>query len=178
MVSNDGQATQTMHLEFSPVRTKKDMSDVATLAGVIWRQHYTPIIGASQVEYMLETFQSTEAIRQSIETEQYEYYLLHIAGKSAGYLAYKMDQNEKSLFISKFYLADAYRGRGFARIMLNFILEHARQNNVGYLWLTVNKHNTNAISAYEKLGFENKGSIIQDIGHGYRMDDFRMIYTL
>ncbi len=39
---------------------------------------------------------------------------------------------------------------------------------------TVNKNNSLAIRAYEKLGFENLGSIVADIGNGFVIDDYRM----
>ncbi|NCB47474.1 GNAT family N-acetyltransferase, partial [bacterium] len=34
--------------------TFDDAAELAGLAETIWREHYTPIIGAEQVEYMLE----------------------------------------------------------------------------------------------------------------------------
>jgi diamine N-acetyltransferase len=44
--------------------------------------------------------------------------------------------------------------------------------------LTVNKNNTGAISVYEKIGFRNVGSLVQDIGSGFVMDDYAMEKTL
>lgn len=42
------------------------------------------------------------------------------------------------------------------------------------IYLTVNKNNTNTISAYIKLGFEIVDSIITDIGSNFVMDDYIM----
>ena len=42
------------------------------------------------------------------------------------------------------------------------------------LWLTVNKDNAGAIAWYTRMGFKNAGAIVQDIGAGYVMDDYRM----
>jgi diphthamide synthase (EF-2-diphthine--ammonia ligase) len=36
---------------------------VESLAKEIWIEHYTPIIGRPQVDYMLENFQSSQAER-------------------------------------------------------------------------------------------------------------------
>jgi ribosomal protein S18 acetylase RimI-like enzyme len=44
--------------------------------------------------------------------------------------------------------------------------------------LTVNKNNVNAIKAYEKMGFRNVGSLVQDIGDGFVMDDYAMEKTV
>jgi hypothetical protein len=58
------------------VRVKSDeaLGRVAELARETWMRHYTPIIGAAQVEYMLEKFQSAPAIAKQI-AEGFEYYL-------------------------------------------------------------------------------------------------------
>lgn len=48
--------------------------EIAGLAGEIWREHYTPIIGAAQVEYMLEKFQSADRIYSDIINDGYVYF--------------------------------------------------------------------------------------------------------
>ena len=45
---------------------------------------------------------------------------------------------------------------------------------LGKITLTVNKNNAIAIEAYRKMGFENAGSIVTDIGGGFVMDDYKM----
>jgi len=42
------------------------------------------------------------------------------------------------------------------------------------MWLTVNKNNSHSIAWYSRMGFTNAGPILQDIGGGFVMDDFRM----
>ena len=42
----------------------RDIALIAGLARQIWTEHYTPIIGAAQVEYMLGRFQSQSAIKK------------------------------------------------------------------------------------------------------------------
>ena len=48
---------------------------ISDLAAIIWAEHYTPIIGADQVIYMLDKFQSVDAIKKQI-LEGSEYYVL------------------------------------------------------------------------------------------------------
>ena len=36
--------------------TNEDLQEIAALADVIWHEHFTPIIGKEQVEYMLSRF--------------------------------------------------------------------------------------------------------------------------
>ncbi|MHB8159225.1 MAG: hypothetical protein ACYDGS_01805 [Thermoleophilia bacterium] len=38
----------------------------------------------------------------------------------------------------------------------------------------MNRQNAGAISFYERAGFRTEGVVVQDIGSGFVMDDFRM----
>ncbi len=151
-----------------------DADQLAELARPIWTEHYEPIIGIEQVNYMLEKFQSAPAIRAQM-AEGYQYFKLLVKGKSAGY--FSIQKRQDSLFISKFYLCAEFRGQGLAKPMLAKIKEEARNLGCIRLELTVNKFNP-AYEIYLKLGFENVESLQIDIGNGYIMDDFRMVKTL
>jgi RimJ/RimL family protein N-acetyltransferase len=162
--------------------TEKELRAIEQIARFIWHEHYTPIIGKEQVEYMLEKFQSTDVMLNQV-AEGYRYYSVvehlepfHLSKPKnillIGYFAIKPE--EDSLFISKFYLHPNARGNGYGRTMLTFIKEQAESGNLSKLRLTVNKYNTNSISAYEKMGFVKKEAAVFDIGNGYVMDDFVM----
>ena len=70
------------------------------------------------------------------------------------------------------------RGSGLGKNMLQFIEDLCQQHKIKKIWLTVNKHNKNSIEWYFQMGFTNTGPIVQDIGGGFEMDDFRMEKTL
>lgn len=159
-----------MKTTIKAVYTAEGIKEVAQLAKRIWNQHYVPIIGQAQVDYMVDKFQSERAIAQQIAEEEYEYYLILGDNKPVGYLGLRLQDNE--LFLSKYYVMKTMRGKGFGRIAMNFIIEHAQQNQAEAITLTVNKENTNSIAAYEKMGFINVGPVVGDIGNGYVMDDY------
>jgi ribosomal protein S18 acetylase RimI-like enzyme len=46
------------------------------------------------------------------------------------------------------------------------------------LWLTVNRHNTGSIAFYQHLGFKVSGTVVQDIGSGFVMDDYKMVKAI
>ena len=48
------------------VSNKDQIKAIEALAYEIWYEHYQPIIGTSQVAYMLKKFQSLEAIDEQI----------------------------------------------------------------------------------------------------------------
>lgn len=160
-------------IEILKVQSADDVQWVAKLAFEIWNEHYVPIIGQQQVDYMVNTFQTADAITKQIQTEGYEYYLIgHISGEPSGYISVKLMGDE--LFLSKFYVIKEKRGAGLGKEGLKFIIGRAKELGANTIKLTVNKHNTNTIKAYHKMGFVNMGSVVADIGEGYVMDDYVM----
>ncbi len=154
------------------VQSPKEIRVVADLASTIWNEYYAPIIGIDQVNYMVKTFQSAEAIENQIKSENQEYYLIYHLAQPAGYISIKLSGND--LFLSKFYVVKEKRGTGLGKAGLNFIKSRAKELGAIAITLTVNKNNDNSIKAYEKMGFKNTGSVVADIGAGFVMDDYTM----
>ena len=160
---------------FFKAKDKKACSVIAQLADTIWREHYTPIIGAAQVSYMVNKFQSAEAIANQVK-EGILYYLIFYNSHPTGYFAF--EKKDKELFLSKFYVQKEHRGKGIGKSAMDFITKEAEHLHCDQITLTVNKHNSDAIAAYEKMGFHNLGGIVQDIGNGFVMDDFLLIKSI
>ena len=154
------------------VTDQRQIDIVASLAKEIWTECYTPIIGRDQVEYMLCTFQSKDAISVQIHTEGCRYFLIEEDGAYVGYLG--VQSKDRELFLSKIYIEASRRGKGLGRKAVQFLEHLASLRNLKKISLTVNKNNLQSIKAYEKMGFTNLGSVVQDIGNGFIMDDFKM----
>ena len=144
--------------------------ELAALARVVWREHFTPIIGAGQVEYMLRRFQSEEAVRGQMEREGYVYYFFLWDGEKAGYMGVRAEGD--ALFLSKLYLKKEFRGRKISRAATDFLLGVCRERGLPKVRLTCNKYNAAALAAYRALGFRNVRPQVTDIGNGYVMDDY------
>ena len=157
-------------MKLERVESREQIAAVAALAREIWTQHYVPIIGAAQVEYMLAKFQSAEAIARQIAAEGYEYYL----APGAGYLALVPDPARNSVMLSKLYVREKRRGTGMGRAMVEFAAKRAAELGGTELWLTVNKRNAGSIAFYGKMGFRKMDALVTDIGGGFVMDDWRM----
>ena len=160
-------------IRFIKVLSEQQIADVAYLAREIWQEHYLPIVGQEQIDYMLEKFQGERAIAKQL-TDGYEYYLVTYNECSVGYMAVIPNVSNTSLMISKIYVRKSNRGCGLGKQMLKFVEEVCRQRSIKKIWLTVNKNNKHSIEWYSKMGFTNTGPIVQDIGGGFVMDDFRM----
>ena len=152
--------------------TPEQIREVAIVAEKIWHEHYDPLIGEAQVNYMVDKFQSEKAMIDQIGHCGYQYFKLDSLGGLAGYFAIREDKD--ALFLSKFYIAPQFRGRSYARKALGFIEQICRDKKLERIWLTVNKGNLSSIRIYENLGFVKFGTLISDIGEGFVMDDDTM----
>ena len=150
--------------------TDNDIQKIADLANIIWHEHFPPIIGDAQVDYMVEKFQSYPAISNAVKTEGYIYYMAYYEDNFCGYIA--IHPEEEKVFLSKIYIEKSYRGRKISKAMLNQVISD--YPNAKALWLTVNRFNENSIAAYKKMGFEIIREQAADIGNGFVMDDYVM----
>jgi RimJ/RimL family protein N-acetyltransferase len=156
---------------FIEVNVENQIEIVTTLAKEIWTEHYISIIGKDQTEYMIDKFQSKEAISNQLKSG-YSYYLIQEEGGYVGYMAIQLKSDE--LFLSKLYIKSSVRGKGYGKRAVKFLEDLATEKNMKKITLTVNKGNVNSIKAYEKMGFKNLGSIVIDIDNGFVMDDYKM----
>ncbi len=156
---------------FIAVMTEHQIELVESLAKEIWPEHYIPIIGKAQVDYMLERFQSKPAVLQQMKRGTL-YFLIQENNEWIGYMAVHPRGHE--LFLSKIYVKSSRRGKGYGRKAVQFAEALAKERGLSKIVLTVNKNNVNSIKAYEKFGFKKTASLIQDIGNGFVMDDYKM----
>ncbi|MCL2014053.1 MAG: GNAT family N-acetyltransferase [Oscillospiraceae bacterium] len=153
---------------------------VAELAARIWTEHYTPIIGIGQVEYMLGKFQNAEQIYTDIQDNGYIYFAAekapvqhHKTGGMVGYCA--VVPQDEHLLLSKLYTCKEYRRKGIAKSFLRKTAALCREEfGFDKIRLTVNKNNNETTAAYKIMGFITVGSVKTDIGGGFFMDDYVM----
>ena len=143
---------------------------VQKLADEIWNEYYPAIISQNQVDYMLKTFQTAKAILEQIQNK-YFYFLMIKDEKNIGYMSIK--KIEDALFISKLYVLKDEREQGNAREAVIFLKHYAKKIGLKSLFLSVNKNNILAIKTYESLLFKRTGNLLDDIGNGFVMDDYR-----
>lgn len=163
---------------FSPC-TSDDAKRIATLAQTIWTHHYTPIIGAAQVAYMLSTLQSESTIRGEIENGSLQYFLVRQAGADLGYFAICADpQATQTMLLSKIYILPTCQGTGLGYRSFLFVEQQAYDKNHQEIRLFVNRKNHRSIAAYQRWGLNICGEILKDIGGNFQMDDFIMNKTV
>lgn len=144
---------------------------LAEMASGIWRECFAEILSAEQIEYMLERFQSADAMRRQSE-EGCRYYTILSGGEIAGYAGIRPDGDR--MFVSKVYLKKDFRGRGIGSATLAEIDRICRREGFSSAYLTVNKANEKAIETYRRNGYACLGPQVADIGNGFVMDDYVM----
>lgn len=181
--------------KIEPVHGSERLAQLAHMAHDIWFEYWPQFIGEAQTRYMVDKFQSLEAIERDMNEHDYEYYfVVNDKGKKVGYVGvvreYFADAPDdvrahahgeaitplypNRLFISKIYLLKEERGKHYASQIIAWLVDYAKENDLQGLYLTVNKGNELGIRAYIGNGFEIIESVEADIGEGFVMDDHIM----
>ncbi|MDR2773100.1 MAG: GNAT family N-acetyltransferase [Elusimicrobiota bacterium] len=164
-------------MEIVEVCLPEAIKTVEQIAKEVWREHYLPIISDKQIDYMLENFQSFEAISKQIKDENYKYFLMRAeVDFYDGYFA--IVAKDDGLFLSKLYVCRTARKKQYAKKSLEFMKAAAEKLNLGNIYLTVNRQNESSIEVYKRLGFEIKETVDLDIGGGYQMNDYKMVLEI
>lgn len=162
-------------LRVIPVTNMELIYSVTAVADDIWHQHFTPIIGEEQVDYMLEKFLSPDALEEQIRSG-YEYFLFSYEYTFAGFAG--ICAKEGSLFLSKLYVHEEFRGKGISSYMLKQFIETCKERSLDKIWLTCNRYNTTTLDIYKHMGFEIIREEVTDIGNGFVMDDYVLEYRI
>lgn len=162
---------RSVHL--SEARTE-DIPAIARLAATIWHQHYTSIIGTDQINYMLEMMYSYESLIEQMTQKGHTFFLIHENEVCIGFISVsKMENTTHSYFIHKYYLLQELAGKGAGTAAFIELLKRLQPEE---LRLTVNRQNFKSINFYFKNGFKIEQLADIDIGNGYVMNDFVMVW--
>lgn len=162
-------------LRIIPVTNEELIYSLSAIADEIWHEHFTPIIGEAQVNYMLQKFLSPEALIEQINNG-YEYFLFSYEYTFAGFAG--IHEEDSSLFLSKLYVHKDFRGMKIASYMFRKFVDICKLRNLNKIWLTCNRFNKNTLAVYEHLGFRKTRTQVADIGNGFVMDDYIMEYKI
>ena len=159
-----------VNLRFEEYTTDEQLTALAELADVIWHEFFPGIISDRQIDYMVEKFQSFEAMKRQIAEQGYHYFAVVMDEIPVGYYAVAK-QPDGSLLLSKLYLRADMRRKGLASMMFREVRRYARREGIELIKLTVNRNNTHAIEVYKHFGMRLIDEQKFDIGGGFYMDD-------
>jgi ribosomal protein S18 acetylase RimI-like enzyme len=152
-----------------------DIEIIHQLAEKIWWEHYPPIIGDEQVKYMLNRMYSFDELHNQISQGPQEFFLIHTDSSCPGFLSIEIDpKNPHKGFINKFYIQSETRRTGLGKLAFDELLQQFQ--NLEEIRLQVNRQNYKAINFYFKMGFTIESIADFNIGDGYFMNDFIMLW--
>ena len=166
-----------MGLSFEPVTTADGRMRLAALADEIWHEYWPALIGAAQTDYMVEQFQSLEAIERDMAEAAYEYWLLrdNEDGRLVGYTGGHVEPETNRFFVSKIYLrapGARTRVRQRDRALLRGPVPHARALRAVPDGQQAQRPAPSALTAPKASSTID--AVETDIGNGFVMDDFIM----
>ena len=153
-----------------------DVAQLVALAREIWHAHYSSIISAAQIKYMLEQRYSPDVVRAELRKEGLWWDTLRVGEELAGFASYFLvDDAADRMKLDKLYVHPRHQRCGYGGMMIVRACAAARGRGCHRLELAVNKGNRSAIDAYRKHGFRVAASVVKDIGGGFVMDDYIMV---
>ena len=157
------------------MRPDRELAErISVLADMIWHECYASVLPQGQIDYMLRTYHSAEAMMREM-SEGYEFFIVTDGGRDVGY--YSVHDEGNRLYVSKVYLLKECRGKGLGKRMFGEIDAYAEEHGLSEEYLRVNKGNP-TVGIYRKSGFSVTDTVTSDIGNGYVMDDYVMTKRL
>jgi ribosomal protein S18 acetylase RimI-like enzyme len=151
--------------------TQSDIPVIQKIAEITWQATYTSILSKEQLKYMLHLIYATEALEKQMR-DGHHFYVLTEQTETIGFIDVEKINDTKTK-LHKIYLLPDQQGKNYGKLLINYAIEKAKENNSTALQLNVNRHNK-AKNFYDKLGFRVKYEDDIDIGNGYFMNDYIM----
>ncbi|MCR5815448.1 MAG: GNAT family N-acetyltransferase [Ruminococcus sp.] len=145
-----------MTTEFENVSGSLDIIKTTCLANRIFGQHFTPMMPRQQIDYILDTYNSYNAINERISTGGYKYYSIVCDSRQAGFFAYVPRLGE-AVEITEIGVIKKQRGKGCCKKALDFIASNARENGAKTVKIKIDKKNEMALNAFKALGMQEIG---------------------
>lgn len=157
-------------MEIRICKTDEQLAQLARLANEIWHEYFASLLSPEQIDYMVQMYQSLDALTRAVRQQGYTYFLGYEGDELVGYCGVKPDGDR--LFLSKLYLRSDMRGKHLSTLLLDRAVELARAQGMRAVYLTCNKYNAHSLDVYHAKGFRDIDAVVTDIGNGFVMDDY------
>lgn len=153
--------------------TVEDFETIRTIAHTTWPVVYGEILSKAQIDYMLEKMYSVTTLMDNLNKGHY-FILAEEDSVCWGFASFEHHYlNQKCTRLHKIYLLPETQGKGLGKMLLERIINLAKENHSEIISLNVNRFNK-AYTFYTTMGFEVVAEEDLDIGNGYLMEDYKM----
>jgi len=153
----------------------EDFDSIRKIAFETWPAAYGSIITQQQMDYMLDKMYSISSLQHQQEKLKHRFIVAVDENNTtigfASFSAYENQNNHHRLH--KLYVLPNLQQKGIGKMLLETIYGEINKNGNGSIELNVNRYN-DALSFYQKLGFEIVREEDIDIGEGFFMNDYVM----
>lgn len=154
--------------------TEKDFEKIREIAYRTWPVVYGEILSRAQLDYMLTTFYSDEALRKNLWHKKHHFIMAVEGDNALGFASYEYHYSGKNTtHLHKIYVLPEVQGKGVGKLLMEAVLDVAKRNHSDILSLNVNRFNK-VITFYQKIGFEIVAEVNIELDHGYLMEDYVM----
>jgi diamine N-acetyltransferase len=154
-----------------------EITIIQSLIQRIWKPTYRDILSEDQMDYMMERMYDSQTLQSQMD-EGHVFLLLNEDNSPVGFAGYQINHPEEGQCkLHKIYLLPETQGKGLGKMLLNAVVERAREAGQYSLLLNVNRYNK-AYDFYSAYGFTIKEEVDLDIGSGYFMNDYVMELNL
>lgn len=153
----------------------ENIQEIIEIARQTWPKTYQNILSQGQISYMLDLMYNVDTIAAQMDNGV-RFVVIVDKNKTFGFISYEnlaLNESEPYTKVHKLYVHPDYHGKGVGKKLIQVAEDAARNANIQYLQLNVNKHNI-SVDFYLANGFYVKKEMVLEIGNGYVMDDFVM----
>lgn len=159
------------------ILTEKELIVVKKLAYKIWPDAYQSILTQDQIKYMLEWMYSIEKLTESFQAG-HTFFCVSENSVDIGFLEVETNHPKKgNMKIHKIYVLPEFQGKGIGFELLKKAKLFAKSHEMHSISLQVNRNNS-AVLFYQRNGFEIDSEQDFDIGNGFFMNDYIMIFQI
>lgn len=135
--------------------TLNDIPIIQKIAYIAWPIAYKDILSPEQIAYDLQRSYSTETLRQQIEKENNQFFILGNEQSPIGFAAASpWHENAQHLFLQKIYLMPDLKGKGNGKSLMDSVEQYGKDQGYKKVSLLVNRYNEDAIKFYKRQGFK------------------------
>jgi len=130
-----------------------------------FREAYANETDTENMQLYIQSNFQLEKIEADMQSAENQYILAKKDGAWAGYAVIRWDrthellQGSKALMLHRIYILQVFWGCNIGSVLLQYIIDFAKQADYEWLWLVVWEENHRALRFYEKWGFEHFGYI-------------------
>ena len=140
--------------------TLQDVPALSLIAKKTFYDTFTGTCTEDDMDHFLEKYYNENTLTKEVADSAMEYFFAEIEEEIVGYILFSDGKEDfaeihgsNALELKRFYVVEAFHGKGIAQQMMQFFLEHAISQGYDNVFLGVWEYNMRAQKFYGRYGF-------------------------